>query len=69
MRNDKVPVVTSKGSPTLLSNPSDSRSSELWEEAMESEGLFRITEKASAETIMQAKTNKGEHTFTPRSPP
>ena len=34
----KVAVVASKGSPTLFSNASDSRGSELWEEAMESDG-------------------------------
>ena len=63
MCSGKVAVVASKWSPSVFSNASDSRGSELWEEAMESEGV----DKGKAE-LMQDKKNKGEHTFTPRSP-
>ena len=63
MRSGKVAVVASKGSHTLFSNAPDSRGSQLWEEAMESKGV----DKGKAE-LMQDKKDKGEHTFTPRSP-
>ncbi len=59
MRSGKVAVVASKSSPTLFPNAHDFPGSELWEEAMESEGAG----------ARQGNTSRGEHTFTPRSRP
>ena len=64
MRSGKAAVNASKSSPTLFSNASDFPGSELWEEAMESEGVGN----GKAE-LMQDNTSRGEHTFTPRSRP
>jgi hypothetical protein len=64
MRSGKVDVIASKSSPTLFSNASDFPGSELWEEAMESEGV----DNGKAE-LMQGNTSRVEHTFTPRSRP
>jgi len=64
MRSGKVAVIASQSSPTLFPNASDFPGSELWEEAMESEGVG----KGKAE-LMQGNTSRGENTFTPRSRP